>query len=722
MLPMKIIQKFFILFIITVLLPRLSTAQNNPYSINDNVYVYYQKCYQMLRKPIVIAMTDTMFDMSGRVHDVKAQCLALYTKASHFFFAGDIPHLNSVLKKLYQFSYRTTYTQYLFGVWNLKIDYFLRNRQYDKALDELKVYRKDALNLKCDYGIASSYKLLGDVYHMRNQFELAIVEFKKALDYFITKKLIDKNYGIYSSLANTYFSVRDYDKATDCLLKYMSHIKLKYEYARTYLLLSCCYFALKNDKMAHLYADKYFEALKKYPLQQMSSFSVYMFYIHYYLSKGDYVKAYQYADSMKKEDPVLAKQYRYLVAKGAGDYPLALESYEQYVMLMASKDHAKQQALVAEYVAKFDNEHLISERNALALKNAMLKTSELRNSQRILLLDRQKKQLEINNIHLDLNNKDLILINQHQKILKQQAEAQRQIEKMRSQNIINSQERHISMLVILILSLLFIVAIFYNILRYRTVSRLRKEKQIAENARQEAIRARIEAENADKMKTYFLQNISHEIRTPLNAIVGFSTLLADPNNGLDDNTKSNFTSLVSSNTEQLTSLMNDIADLSSLESGTYKINSETFSANALCVQTVSSLQQNVKSGVELLFVEPHEDCFVTTDKVRLYQVLINLLTNACKYTDKGNIVLTYCRQDKNIEFSVTDTGRGIDKEKAKAIFNRFEKLDSLEPGMGIGLNICFHIAQLLHGQIRLDTAYNKGARFSFCIPINPFSN
>jgi signal transduction histidine kinase len=168
----------------------------------------------------------------------------------------------------------------------------------------------------------------------------------------------------------------------------------------------------------------------------------------------------------------------------------------------------------------------------------------------------------------------------------------------------------------------------------------------------------------------------------------------------------------------LTTLINDILDLSKLESGTYDMYITSLSASTLCKNAVASVQNRVKEGVKLFFDDPGYEIIFNSDPQRALQVLTNLLTNACKCTESGSITLSYKKIGDNISFSVTDTGCGIPVEDAEKIFDRFEKLDKFKQGTGLGLNICKQITKLLHGNIYLDTSYTAGARFVFEQPLN----
>lgn len=263
-------------------------------------------------------------------------------------------------------------------------------------------------------------------------------------------------------------------------------------------------------------------------------------------------------------------------------------------------------------------------------------------------------------------------------------------------------------------SCIFIIAlIFYLYSHKNMIKKLRKKNE-------ELTVARDLAEQADKMKTFFIQNMSHEIRTPLNAIVGFSQLLSDPELPLGDEEKKEFRSLVLHNSELLTTLINDVLDLSSLESGKYTMNLAPYPCNEMCRVILSTVTHRKPEDVNLYFTtEVSDDFEIVTDEQRTRQVLINFLTNAEKHTEKGEIHL-HCSITENpgkITFSVTDTGSGIPVDQMDSVFERFKKLDEFKQGTGLGLNICRAIADRLNGEVKIDKTYANGARFLFILPL-----
>jgi len=187
------------------------------------------------------------------------------------------------------------------------------------------------------------------------------------------------------------------------------------------------------------------------------------------------------------------------------------------------------------------------------------------------------------------------------------------------------------------------------------------------------IGAKEKAEEADRLKSAFLANMSHEIRTPLNAIVGFSSLLEEAE---DAEEKHLYATIIEENNKLLLQLISDILDLSKIEAGTFDIIPEQVDAQQLCNELLQSMQVRATEQVEILLAPELPELTFTSDKNRLYQVLLNFVTNALKFTSEGSIVIDYRINGNEVRFSVQDTGMGIEPEKQEAIFTRFVKLNT----------------------------------------------
>lgn len=235
----------------------------------------------------------------------------------------------------------------------------------------------------------------------------------------------------------------------------------------------------------------------------------------------------------------------------------------------------------------------------------------------------------------------------------------------------------------------------------------------------ELLDAKNRAEESNRLKSAFLANMSHEIRTPLNAIVGFSNILATTDEAEE---KQEYVQIIESNNALLLQLISDILDLSKIEAGTLEFINSNVDLHALLSELEQSMQKKVSNDVRIVYEAPpiplqHS---VSLAKNRLMQVLINLITNAIKFTDEGSIRFGYSlANNKMLRFYVSDTGCGISAEQQKRIFDRFVKLDTFAQGTGLGLSICHMIVKYLGGEIGVESEIGKGSSFWFTFPYRP---
>ncbi|WP_288734418.1 HAMP domain-containing sensor histidine kinase [uncultured Parabacteroides sp.] len=222
------------------------------------------------------------------------------------------------------------------------------------------------------------------------------------------------------------------------------------------------------------------------------------------------------------------------------------------------------------------------------------------------------------------------------------------------------------------------------------------------------------------MKSAFLANMSHEIRTPLNAIVGFSNLL-NTDMEIEKEERTQFLELINTNSDLLLKLINDILDLSRIESGRMAFSFDNYDLSELIRDIYSTYQMMMPPGVELRIEVPESSVTIYTDKHRLMQVVTNFLNNAIKFTGKGYIKVGYSfhPESRLVHIFVEDTGKGIAKEKQAAVFERFTKLDEFAKGTGLGLSICKVITERFSGKITVSSEEGTGSRFTVILPLKP---
>lgn len=244
---------------------------------------------------------------------------------------------------------------------------------------------------------------------------------------------------------------------------------------------------------------------------------------------------------------------------------------------------------------------------------------------------------------------------------------------------------------------------------------------------QKLLHAKRRAEESDKLKSSFLANVSHEIRTPLNSIVGFSNLITSTE--FSEPQRKEFSDIIQRNAEELITIINDIIDISKIEANLLYFRFGKFSVAQLLNELFASFKNHnlftEKTNLEIELLQPEQEVFIATDRHRVKQILSNLLHNALKYTEKGKIELGFTLKRKpnntqTIEFFVRDTGIGIPKDKFEYIFQRFRKIqhgkDQLFRGNGLGLSISRSLAQLLGGNMRVESQIGKGSTFYLTLP------
>ncbi len=261
-----------------------------------------------------------------------------------------------------------------------------------------------------------------------------------------------------------------------------------------------------------------------------------------------------------------------------------------------------------------------------------------------------------------------------------------------------------------------------ELVRHRNELNMHKEKleDLVKERTKELEEAKIKAENSDRLKSHFLANLSHEIRTPMNAIVGFSTLLKDPQ--FEKEEKRSFIDTIIDNSNSLMVLIEDILDFSLIEAGQLRINIESFSIIELIkdVHSTHSINAALKQINLKIVNELSEDLEIKSDKYRIRQILNNLVSNAIKFTNEGTINIGVKLDDDILKMYVQDSGIGIDEKQKEYIFGQFVKLDrdqTSKRGIGLGLAISRRLSKLLGGSLTVESVPGTGSTFVLAIPI-----
>lgn len=231
---------------------------------------------------------------------------------------------------------------------------------------------------------------------------------------------------------------------------------------------------------------------------------------------------------------------------------------------------------------------------------------------------------------------------------------------------------------------------------------------------QEFLEAKLKAEESDRLKSSFLSNMSHEIRTPLNGIVGFANLISDPSYSPDE--KAEFSAIINNNSRTLMTLISDILDISRIESNSMVFEFSMFDLGSQIDEIAEINRLNLKKSIKIVTVKPSEKREICADPVRNRQVLANLVSNAVKFTDSGEIIIGHRFGQDSVEVFVTDTGKGIPYDSIDKVFDRFYKTDEHARGTGLGLPICKAIIEKFGGKIWVESEVGKGSSFHYTIP------
>lgn len=267
----------------------------------------------------------------------------------------------------------------------------------------------------------------------------------------------------------------------------------------------------------------------------------------------------------------------------------------------------------------------------------------------------------------------------------------------------------------------------YAISLFRDLTHQKEIELELENKNQILVQEKDKAEERDRLKSVFLANMSHEIRTPMNGIIGFSELLKEED--LEEDKRNDYIDIVINSSNQLMQIIDDILEISRLETRKVKVKYSELSLNSLLLEVFNLYNEKAKANNTPLYIKKglnDMDSLISTDGTKIRKIIYNLIDNALRYTNEGYIELGYERKGEKVEFYVQDTGIGVKEEQLTTIFGRFsqgeKKLSQQKGGLGIGLSIAKENTELLGGKIWVESVYGQGSRFIFTIPFSPVNS
>lgn len=696
----------------------LVNAQNNPYKINDKLYGLYARAYSLRRSPSSLPVADSLYNKAVAIGDKKAQCLALTIPFLYNYYNGKtLADLEPSLKRLQDKALQTGYLQYYYYGSSNKVIFLLNREKNVDAMEYIEKQLEYAKKNNHLYGLYTGYRMLAFVHQSRGEYMQAIENFKQAAEYI-------KKYFPEQEISNCYRPIAECYKFLDNLDKTLEYSNMglkvaKSHLSKAYLLYLKAYaeYGLGNDAD---FKKTYSELREKYKDLSIPDVLVMSSIVEVFndLLNGKPVDIIdKMPEQVSYEERCLMKCVYY---RRNGKYLEAMEWQQKLYWFRNERNQQTFNKDLLDMNMRYNTQKLLYDKQKTDYANTQL---ELANTQLTL----QNSSLELGRVKTAeylarmTSDKNLLYYNNQKLVSRQLRDSLKTQQVMRRER--EKRERLHSMMTASLIVIIFVILLLSSV--YVFFSRRMSKKLKASNRRlnntvDELNVAKDKAQQADKMKTMFIQNMSHEIRTPLNSIVGFSQLLVEMGDEFDEEEKKSMAKSIIDNSDLLSTLVNDILDITSLESGRYVMKMGSVNVNELCNSAISTVMHRKAQGVDLLMSSliPDDYCIVT-DEQRVKQVIINMLTNAEKNTEKGKIVLGVSLDEEPgmITFSVADTGIGVPREKIKEIFERFRKLDMYKQGSGLGLNICRMIAERLGGFIDIDPSYTGGARFVFSIPV-----
>lgn len=570
-------------------------------------------------------------------------------------------------------SKRKEYPDALFFARSMVALDYMWSRDYELAMNETILLLRMAEREHQEFGMIRGYKNQAIIYQMVGQDSSAIVAFRKGLFW------LDKN----RSEDQAPFEM---EYLTDMIVSTL-HLDLLDE-AEQLLIRSAKFLdtlEVKPEIKGYVVPIDHYKCLLN------------SFFSELYTRKGELRKAKEY---LNKATGIVNDSLQHY----------ALYAYYQAEALYYLKTGEEQKALNAvNAICQF-----VEDPDILILKiNILRKFGHYQEATKVC-----KDMLRVN---ASLNDEAFRKQINQLRILNNLSDNKKQARELEYQDLQIASKQH--QLIILLVTITVLLLLAFLLLRISLRTRRLKDELLREKeslvASENQLRIiKDKAEKANQMKTAFILNISHEVRTPLNAIVGFSELLAD--DSFTEEEKEGFALTINNSAGLLMNLINDVLELSRLESGNTSFTIKEWDIVVICREVLGNLEDKVQTGVKLIFSPAFDSFLLNTDRFRLMQLLGHLLANGLKFTRKGSVSLSFEVDENNnsVRFIVTDTGCGIPVEMHKKIFERFEKLDEFKQGTGLGLAICQLVAVQLKGSLSIDSSYSEGASFVFVHPCN----
>ncbi len=693
-------------------------AQNNPYNINDKLYPLFINAFNHQTTNEGAILSDSLLHSSIAIADRNGEIYALQIRLiNECLKDNNLPAVEKAMNALMKKSEEYGMNSFYYKAISLKTYYLTRQEKYIEALLYLEEQTKQAQKRNDKKAVCALNRMNAVIMQYRGELSQAIDLFYNVIDEYKKNNLKRYISREYISISDCYRMMTNYKKmakAADDALPYCKNQNERND-ALLYQAYAC--FMLKRYDE---FIDRY-QYLQDHKLKVNNSYIIMNDALEVFKAIYDGRDADAKAGIDKIAKVSERESYRLYDAfyRYKNDPQKSIEYIKKLISARNKDNEDKFQHDRKSMNDIFSDQKMKAERQSIINKNAELKLSNasitLKNSE--LELGRIRDAVSLAKAEEMRNN----LYESNQKLMARQLSDSITAKRLmqQAQNRQYKIERYMLEAAITIVVIAIILTVIYALRKNSLARKMAETNKKLKKSITQLDTAKKKAQESDKMKTMFVQNMSHEIRTPLNAIVGFSHVLTDMGNDFNAEEKENMAKYITDNSELLTTLINDILDLTQIKSGSMTIRKAPTKINELCRECIETVRYRLNEGVQMIFNTDADDAFcINTDRNRICQVLINMLTNAEKNTFEGSITID-CSLNKTpgmVTLTVTDTGIGISKEKQKHIFDRYEKLDRIKPGTGLGLDICRTIATEMGGAIDINHEYAQGAQFWFTIP------
>ena len=657
-----------LLLFFCVSLAAQTSDEAKEFKIDSTLHAYYDRCRESIQLPVVLSMSDTLFRMAKEKKDQRMQAVALSTKLDYYYYRAMEDSILNYTDQVKAFAKATNQPKYYYFAWGKRlIMWYIKQGKLNTAFYEADKMLKEAQKSDEKAGLATCYSCLSTIYDVKKMQAQAVECALKQVELIETYKLDDYNISlIYNSISEYYISCNELKKALLFIQKAEATTHTPAHKINCMAQYVSYNLAAGQPDKARKYLQDIQLAYNSNKQLNINLKKLYAVEAKYYLSTGQYPEALKAIEKNEVEQRVLGEEginIDILRKKGElywkmGDNKRSAENLMKYIQIQDSLNGINEQKSASEFATLLEVEKLNAEKKELQVKS-------------------QKEQLQYT--------------------------------------------RNISIL----LTICLLIGCCFLIREYLLNKRLRisennliEKNHLLMESEEQLRQSKEKAEKSSQMKSIFIQNMTHEIRTPLNSIVGFSQVLSSVYQGNSETQE--FANIIEENSNKLLKLVDDVLDISDLESDE-ELKVSAININDCCVLGTERAKPYLQPGVSLRFHPTYNQLLLISNGERIAQILFNLLHNAAKFTQEGMIELSYdlSKDRTTLLMTITDTGIGIPDDKQDEVFERFAKVNDFSQGFGLGLSIGRLLAYKLGGDLVIDKTYKEGCRFLLSLPYHP---